>query len=109
MKTKFVYGIFPYDDTGKVAGVYVGITEGDVNRRMTNHLRNYNSKHGLRDLHELMRTNGFHWVILATVDYKERCVEYDWIDYFSKKTDLKVFNYKLSCAGADWHKIGGER
>lgn len=108
MKSKTVYAIFPYDEHGKIAGVYVGVTADKIKRRMNNHLRCYSAKHGQKELHDLMRKNGFHYVVLAHVDYRERLVEYDWIDYFNKMTDVHVFNDKLTCADADWHKIGGE-
>ena len=108
MKRKTVYAIFPYDMYGNVAGVYVGVTEDKIKRRITNHLCCYSAKHGQEELHNLMRMNGFHYVILAHIDYRDRLVEYDWIDFFNTMTDLPVFNDKLTCANADWRRLGGQ-
>ena len=107
-KPKKVYAIFPYDENGKTAGVYVGMTEKPV-ERIKLHLHDTTSKNGAKELHDLMRSNGYHWVTLSTVSqYEDRSAEYDWIDYFQKKTDLKVFNERSGCLKADWHKLGGE-
>lgn len=101
-----VYAIFPHDEKGNVAGVYVGVT-GSVKQRLRNHLYCYSAKNGQQEMHDLMRKNGFHYVILAQVDYRDRSTEYDWIDYFRKMTNYKIFN-EMTCKDADWHRIGGE-
>ena len=73
--------------------------------------KNTGNGHGKQDvLHELMRTNGFTYAIVDEVKtYKESFVEYDWIDYFTKRTNLPVFNNFVGACGANWERINPER
>ena len=104
---KTVYAIFPHDEEGKIAGVYVGLSDRPETR-IKAHLHDKTSQNGQKMLHELMRKNGYHWVVLSTLtSYTERFLEYDWVDYFMKKTDLTVFNDRTLLT-ADWHRVGGE-
>lgn len=101
---KKVYALFPYDENGDVAGVYVGSTH-DPEERMRIH-KNTPKGHGKQDdLHELMRRNGFFYVV---VDEYSHCsnshIEFDWLDYFLKRTNLRVFNNFVS-KKADWKQI----
>lgn len=101
---KKVYALFPYDKDGKIAGVYVGSTRQPA-ERMRIH-KNTPNGHGKQDeLHELMRTNGFYYVVVD--EYKscfESYIEFDWLDFFIKRTKLKIFNNFIS-KKADWTRI----
>lgn len=93
MKTKYVYAIYPKDENGNIAGVYVGSSE-NVERRIKHHL-NRMKKDPQPELHELMRTNGFTYEILeAMEDFRENYKEYKWIEAMSLKYS-KVFNKYL--------------
>ena len=83
-----VYAIYPYDEEGQVAGVYVGSAH-NVQHRFNGHLQ---ARTHQKELHDLMRKNGFTFQILGKQNsYKESNLEYDWIDFF-KQTNVKVFN-----------------
>lgn len=97
MKTKYVYAIYPKDENGNIAGVYVGSTV-DIKMRINAH-KNLKVKRKANDpqyeLHQLMRDNGFSYEVLDTItddceDYKE----YKWMEVLSKKYP-KVFNKYL--------------
>lgn len=101
-----VYAIFPYDENHHIAGVYVGST-WNVEERIRCHKGDHKSLH-MAELHDLMRRHGFIYKVMDEIkEWKDCHIEYDWIDYFMKKTDLKVFNYRKGLCGADWHRIGG--
>lgn len=91
---KDIYLIFPYDKDRNVAGVYVGSSR-QLKMRLNRH------KHGnkfdpendpQRELHKLMRENGFECIRVDTADFKTKWKEYIWIDMFCKYTNLRVFN-----------------
>ena len=101
---KKVYLIFPFDAKGHVAGVYVGST-WRIEERIRCHKGDHKSIH-MMELHDLMRTNGFKVEIVGEIKtWKENHIEYDWIDYFMKRSNLKVFNYRKGLCGADWHRL----
>ena len=112
MYTMTIYAIFPKDKDGNVAGVYVGSTHGTLKERINMHLID---KHpSQKELHELMKTNGYIYQSLESrVGWGNRDLEYDWVDYYLKKSNLRVFNkylgihrdYRNCCYG----RIGGQR
>lgn len=106
-----IYAIFPKDENGNIAGVYVGSTFVPLKHRIAEHLRD---KSHQQELHNLMNDNGFIYQSLETmVTRGNHGLEYDWIDYYLKKTDLRVFNktmrkdqnYRNCCYG----RVGGQR
>lgn len=93
---RHVYAIYPYDESGEIAGVYVGSTSKLV-KRINAHLTE--KKGSQEELHDLMRENGFTFQILDYIrDYSDVHVEYDWVDFF-EHTDIKVFNRKTKNKG----------
>ena len=87
---KKIYAIFPYGGDGRIAGVYVGVTK-NIKTRMANHF--YDCSSLQPELHNLMRENGFSYLVLGEVPhYRDGYLEYDWIDFFLKRTNLRVFN-----------------
>lgn len=99
---KSVYVIFPHDASGQVAGVYVG-SSGNAAKRIEIHVRNFHSQ---TELHDLMRKNGFDWFVIDCIhDSSEKHLEYDWIDFFKKKTCLHLFNAKTLCYQPDWRRL----
>lgn len=83
-----VYAIYPYNEQGEVAGVYIGSSQ-NVRERFGNHL---SSKHTQDELHRLMNEFGYTFQVLDTEhNYDETQLEYDWIDFFIK-SKAKVFN-----------------
>lgn len=93
-ETKWVYAIYPFDASGRIAGVYVGCT-GDVKRRIELHLCNKSPKDKQAELHQMMRENGFFYQVLDMWKggyYMDYC-EYDWIEFF-KVSGANVFNFK---------------
>lgn len=107
-----IYAIFPKDENGNIAGVYVGSTFTGLRHRIAVHLGKKSSHQ--KELHNLMRTNGFVYQSLETRVFPEDFdLEYDWIDYFLKKTNLRVFN-KMTKKHQDYRnccycRIGGKR
>lgn len=87
---RYIYAIYPYDEKGEYAGVYVGSTR-ELKMRLGQHVRQ-NTKDAQAEMHELMRSNGYIWQILETCDFSTRRREYEWVDFFRSTTDLKVFN-----------------
>lgn len=108
-KPKHIYAIYPYDENGNVAGVYVGITE-NVSRRIKMHLNDKNAGQRQKEMHELMRKNGFSFQELGTcTTLEENYREYDWIQFF-KSCGLKMFNFREGnradakrCGNVFWH------
>lgn len=101
MQKWFVYAIYPFDD-GSISKVYVGKTD-QIGVRFTNHLKQHNGNQKL--LHSLMRKNGYLFEILDTYsDWRESMLEYDWIDFFEKKTPLELQNIKRVVNG-DYTKL----
>lgn len=99
-----VYVIFPFNSDGTIAGVYVG-SSYRVKERIECHKGDHQSKH-MVELHDLMRENGFKYQIIDEIgDWRETHIEYDWIDFFKKKTTMKVFNFRQNICGADWHRL----
>lgn len=109
MNAKKVYAIFPFDEDGEIAGVYIGSSQNPLTR-VRNH-RNTKDGHGKQDtLHELMRKNGFTYIFVDDIKtFKDAHVEYDWIDYFIKQTNLTVFNNADNLCQANWTKISKEK
>ena len=106
MYTLTVYAIFPKDKDGDIAGVYIGSTFGKLELRIKNHLR-FDKKPNQKELHNLMKNNGFIYQSLESkLEWRNRSLEYDWVDYYRQKTNLRVFNkyfgkgnYKNCCYG----------
>ena len=104
-----VYAIFPYDKNGKAAGVYVG-SSANMKRRLINHRSSAPGQGNQDQLHQLMRDNGCAYKFLDDISgIKENHVEYDWIDYFVKVSDFKVFNNFVNCHLADWTRISPDK
>lgn len=89
---EYVYAIYPFDEKGNLAGVYVGKT-----KNLRNRIRAHYSTSPVNDpqitLHDLMRNNGFTFQLLE-ITFNPRTsylVEEHWIDFFSHE-DIKVFN-----------------
>lgn len=84
-----VYAIYPLDENGNIAGVYVG-SSGDMENRFSVHLTSRGKFQS--ELHNLMRQNGFTFQILDHIPNEEKNhIEYDWIDFFSH-IDIRLFN-----------------
>lgn len=102
---KKVYALFPYDENGNIAGVYVGAAKSPE-RRMKGHRY---SKDGLGkqdELHQLMRKNGYTYAVVDEIDHWiNNHIEYDWLDFFVKKTNLKIFNNVVGVCDANWERI----
>lgn len=104
-----VYAIFPCDKDGEAVGVYVGSTS-DMKWRLINHRCRPVGLGNQDELHQLMRENGCTYKFLDEYyGIKETHTEYDWIDYFVKVTDLKVFNNRTDYKGADWTRISSTK
>lgn len=87
---KLIYAIYPKKQNGDIAGVYVGSTS-HLNVRITGHLRSQSPEQS--EFHKLMNENGYSVQILGQIlDRDEAHLEFDWIDFFDKLTDLHVFN-----------------
>jgi len=98
---RYVYAIYPLDGSGDIAGVYVGTTS-NIRCRIKNHI---STKGQQTELHKMMRENGFMYQIVETIsEYEDRHLEYDWIDFFKKKTHLMVFNKMDDCFSADFSR-----
>lgn len=98
---RYVYAIYPFDEDGKIAGVYVGATS-NIRCRMKNHVNNMRQQ---QELHGMMRENGFTYQILETIkEYNDRHLEYDWMDFFKEKTPLRVFNISDDCFAPDYKR-----
>lgn len=86
---RLVYALYPFDENGLIAGVYVGSAH-DLEKRIGTHLTNHGGNQ--LELHELMRNNGFSFQILDFVPNRTLShIEYDWIDFFSR-VNLRLFN-----------------
>ena len=109
MNAKKVYALFPFDEDGEIAGVYVGSSQNPLTRVRSH--KNTQDGHGKQDvLHELMRENGFTYIFVDDIKtFKDAHVEYDWIDYFIKQTNLTVFNNAVDLCQADWTRISEEK
>lgn len=91
-----VYAIYPKDEKGNIVGVYVGSTSKPLEKRIRGHLQSKSKSPNQIKLHELMRNNGFIYQSLEVYNrFEDRHLEYDWIDYFLKKTNLFLFNVKV--------------
>ena len=102
---RIIYAIFPFNKNGEAEGVYVGST-CDLNARLRNHLDIRNNSKTQKELHRLMRENGYTYGILGNIeDIYENRLEYDWIDFFAKNySELEIHNTMI-CKGANWHRI----
>lgn len=98
------YLIVVYDRSGIIPeGIYVG-SSYDVKQRIQNHLHDY-SISTQQKLHELMRKRRFSvWILDDNADLNS---EYDWIDFFKKKTNFSMFNVRTKIC-ADWHRCEGK-
>lgn len=102
---KQVYLIFPFDENGKIEGVYVG-SSNDVRSRVKNHRNDHHSSGKQKILHDLMRKNGYDYLIVDEIkSFHENHVEYDWMDFFIKNTTFQLFNNQVGLCGADWHRL----
>ena len=102
---RYVYTIFPNGDDGKPVGVYVGSAQ-NVDERIRNHINaGKNDRHGLKELHNLMRKNGYTVEVVDTMQsYDEAYKEYDWIDFFVRLSEMKVFNHRVG-SHADFRRV----
>ena len=102
---KKVYALFPYDEQGNIAGVYVG-SSWKPKERVRIHKNTPNGKGKQDRLHALMRTNGFSYLIIDEIPTcNDTYIEFDWIDFFIKRTKLPVFNNFVGACGANWERI----
>ena len=102
---KSVYVIFPHDDSGSIAGVYVGAS-GNASERIKMHL---NDRHSQKELHDLMRRNGFEWFVVDSIENpSDLHLEFDWMDFFKQNTQLHLFNERTQYHKPNWRRIGGE-
>lgn len=84
-----IYAIYPFDENGNIAGVYVG-SSFDYEERIKGHF--FSRKVEQEYFHSLMRTNGFTFQLLGDIqDVRENHLEYDWMDFLNK-SGVKVFN-----------------
>lgn len=88
---RYIYALYPFNEYGMVAGVYVGSTNR-IRQRMANH-RNNNKYHPRqKEMHELIRKYGYCFQVLDEYEgYSESIKEYDWIQFFEMQ-DVKLFN-----------------
>lgn len=94
-KPRYIYAIYPHDENGDYAGVYVGITS-NVKRRLQIHLKDLYCHPNSVELHRLMKNNGYSYQTIDDVQSNDDTyLEYDWIDFFRAKTDLHIFNTKI--------------
>lgn len=100
-KRKDIYLIFPYDKDLNIAGVYVGSSRfSDIRIDCHLHEHKYDPENDhQRELHELMRENGFEYLKVDTADFNSKWKEYIWIDMFCKYTNLTVYNKFRGCYG----------
>lgn len=88
-----VYVIYPFTDSGEIAGAYIG-SSWNVVLRLRNHVCCTVTK-AHEEFHDLMRRNGYAWQELDNIStFSERYKEYAWIDFF-KSQNVRVFNNKL--------------
>lgn len=103
-----VYLIFPFDEQGKIAGVYVG-SSCCVSTRIYGHLtiKGYDTCGEQKELHELMRKNGFAYEVVDKIDkWQNSYIEYDWVDFFLNNYEIRVFNsHKKGCVIRDWKRL----
>lgn len=101
---KKVYVIYPFDNKGDAVGVYVGSSQ-DTASRIKNH-RNAHTSGNTKELHELMRKNGY---FCQEVDTIQNCfethIEYDWIDFFLNRVKCRVFNEAVDLCNADCNNV----
>lgn len=99
---RYVYAIYPYNQNGQYAGVYVGSTK-DVRERIRLHLAK-KKEDPQQELHDLMRQNGFEYEILDEVKgMSERDAEYKWVHHFLKFGVIQVFN--IFCGGKEDYQM----
>lgn len=93
-----VYVIYPFTDSGEIAGAYIG-SSWEVNLRIKSHVwKNSTKQH--EEFHKLMTENGFAWQELDDIPtFSDKHKEYDWIDFF-RSQKIRVFNTFLG-TGAD--------
>lgn len=101
---KSIYLIFPYADDGTIAGVYVG-SSGNAAERIKRHV---NDRHSQLQMHDLMRKNGYDWIVVDVIHKSDELhLEFDWMDFFRQKTDLHLFNIRINYHHPNWQRIGG--
>ena len=104
---KKVYVIFPFNEDGSVAGVYVGASSR-VNERIKCHRCTHIPQGKQTLLHDLMRNNGFNYLVIDVINHwHENHIEYDWMDFFEHRTNLMLFNNQTGLCCADWHRLEG--
>ena len=101
---KKVYILFSFNEQGLIAGAYVG-SSANVQERIRIH-KNTQDGHGKQDqLHKLMRKNGYTYVVVDEIETcKDTYIEFDWLDFIIKRTNLTVFNNFIS-KKANWKRI----
>lgn len=88
-----VYVIYPFTNSGEIAGAYVGSSYRVFNRIRDHFLSKAKDAHS--EFHELMRKNGYAWQELDDIPtYFDKHKEYDWIAFFQSQ-NVRVFNSKL--------------
>lgn len=91
---RYVYAIYPHDEDGNIAGVYVG-TSQNVEQRIRLHRSTNCYGESQFELHQLMRKHGYSYEVLDSIrGTYENYKEYKWIEILSKKYS-KVFNKSL--------------
>lgn len=89
-----VYVIYPFTNSGEIAGAYIG-SSCNVNLRIKSHVWKNSSK-AHKGFHDLMKQNGFVWQELDDIPtYFDRYKEHAWIDFF-KNQNVRVFNSQIS-------------
>lgn len=96
---RWVYAIFPHGENGNTVGVYVGASAKPI-ERIRNHENSASEETPLtKELHRLMRENGFHYFILDEIkSHKDKNREYEFIQMFMS-IQMKVFNTKTHLIG----------
>lgn len=88
-----VYVIYPFTNSGEIAGAYIG-SSWNVVLRLRNHICCTATK-AHEEFHDLMRRNGYAWQELDDIPtFSDRYKEYAWIDFF-KKQNVRVFNSQI--------------
>lgn len=99
---RVVYAIYPLNENGKIAGVYVGSTF-DFKRRAYLHM--HKNPASRQPFQELMIKNGFYYQTFNIINsFDEAHLEYDWMDFF-KKNGVVVFNQRTDFHSPDYRRI----
>ncbi len=100
---KYIYALYPLDKPGNATAVYIGCSM-DPAKRVKEHLYNKTPSCGSVNLSKLMREHGYAYQVLDTVKESEAYIEYDYIDFFLKLTNIEVLNTKIG-NHADYRRV----